>query len=383
AQADGRAAARRVRPGPDHVRGDARTPDPPVPRAVSQGRAGRHILTALQLGLMEYRHLGKSGLMVSEIAYGNWITHGDQVEEQSAVDCVRAALDEGITTFDTADAYARGRAEEVLGRALHGVRRESVEIFTKVYWPTGEGRNDRGLSRKHVTETLHASLRRLQTDYVDLYQAHRYDYETPIEETMRAFDDLVRAGKVLYIGVSEWRAEEIAAGLRVAAELGLDRIVSNQPQYNMLWRVIEPEIVPLCEKEGVGQIVFSPIAQGVLTGKYEPGSPPPADSRATAPAGSGFIKRLLEDDILTAVQRLRPLADEAGLSLAQLAVAWTLQNQNVSAAIVGATRPDQVRENVKAAGVTLDAGLMRRIDEALGDVVVRDPDRTASPKSRP
>jgi len=321
--------------------------------------------------------------MVSEIAYGNWITHGDQVEEQAAADCVRAALDEGITTFDTADAYARGRAEEVMGRALHGVRRESIEIFTKVYWPTGEGRNDRGLSRKHIIESAHASLRRLQTDYVDLYQAHRYDYETPIEETMRAFDDLVRAGKVLYIGVSEWRAEEIAAGLRVAAELGLDRIVSNQPQYNMLWRVIEPEVVPLCEKEGVGQIVFSPIAQGVLTGKYEPGSPPPADSRATAPAGSGFIKRLLEDDILTAVQRLRPLAAEAGLSLAQLAVAWTLQNQNVSAAIVGATRPDQVRENVKAAGVQLDAGLMRRIDEALGDAVVRDPDRTASPKSRP
>jgi len=321
--------------------------------------------------------------MVSEIAYGNWITHGDQVEEQAAADCVRAALDEGITTFDTADAYARGRAEEVMGRALHGVRRESIEIFTKVYWPTGEGRNDRGLSRKHIIESAHASLRRLQTDYVDLYQAHRYDYETPIEETMRAFDDLVRAGKVLYIGVSEWRAEEIAAGLRVAAELGLDRIVSNQPQYNMLWRVIEPEIVPLCEKEGVGQIVFSPIAQGVLTGKYEPGSPPPADSRATAPAGSAFIKRLLEDDTLTAVQRLRPLADEAGISLAQLAVAWVLQNQNVSAAIVGATRPDQVRENVKAAGVQLDAGLMRRIDEALGGAVVRDPDRTASPKSRP
>jgi aryl-alcohol dehydrogenase-like predicted oxidoreductase len=332
---------------------------------------------------MEYRHLGKSGLMVSEIAYGNWITHGDQVEEQAAADCVRAALDEGITTFDTADAYAAGRAEEVMGRALHGVRRESIEIFTKVYWPTGKGRNDRGLSRKHIIESAHASLRRLQTDYVDLYQAHRYDHETPIEETMRAFDDLVRAGKVLYIGVSEWRAEEIAAGLRVAAELGLDRIVSNQPQYNMLWRVIEPEVVPLCEKEGIGQIVFSPIAQGVLTGKYEPGSPPPDGSRATAPAGSGFIKRLLADDTLTAVQRLRPLADEAGLSLAQLALAWVLQNQNVSAAIIGATRPDQVRENVKAAGVQLDAGLMRRIDEALGDAVIRDPDQTASPKSRP
>ena len=332
---------------------------------------------------MEYRHLGRSGLMVSELAYGNWITHGDQVEEQAAADCVRAALDEGITTFDTADAYAGGRAEEVLGRALHGVRRESVEIFTKVYWPTGDKPNDRGLSRKHVTESLHASLRRLQTDYVDLYQAHRYDYETPIEETMRALDNLVRAGKVLYVGVSEWRAEEIAAALRVAGELGLDRIVSNQPQYNMLWRVIEPEIVPLCEKEGVGQIVFSPIAQGILTGKYEPGTPPPADSRATDPTGSGFIKRWLRDDTLSAVQRLRPLAEEAGLSLAQLAVAWTLQNQNVSAAIVGATRPAQVRENVKAAGVKLDAGLMSRIDEVLGDAVVRDPSRTCQPVVAP
>ena len=332
---------------------------------------------------MEYRHLGKSGLVISEIAYGNWITHGDQVEEQAAADCVRAALDEGITTFDTADVYAGGRAEEVLGRALHGVRRESLEIFTKVYWPMGTGRNDRGLSRKHITESLHASLRRLQTDYVDLYQAHRYDHETPIEETMRAFDDLVRAGKVLYVGVSEWRAEEIAAALRVAGELGLDRIVSNQPQYNMLWRVIEPEVVPLCEKEGIGQVVFSPIAQGVLTGKYLPGAAPPADSRATDATGSRFIRRWLEDDTLTAVQRLRPLADEAGLSLAQLAVAWTLQNENVSAAIVGATRPEQVRENVKAAGVRLEAGLMSRIDEVLGDVVTRDPARTSSPSSRP
>jgi aryl-alcohol dehydrogenase-like predicted oxidoreductase len=192
---------------------------------------------------MEYRHLGKSGLVISEIAYGNWVTHGSQVEEQAAVECVRAALDEGITTFDTADGYAGGRAEEVLGRALHGVRRESLEVFTKVYWPTGEGRNDRGLSRKHITESAHASLRRLQTDYIDLYQAHRYDSETPIEETMRAFDDLVRAGKVLYVGVSEWRAEQIAAALKVADELGLDRIVSNQPQYNMLWRVIEAEVV--------------------------------------------------------------------------------------------------------------------------------------------
>ena len=332
---------------------------------------------------MDYRHLGQSGLKISEIAYGNWITHGSQVEEQAAAACVRAALDEGITTFDTADVYAGGRAEEVLGRALHGVRRESLEIFTKVYWPTGDGPNDRGLSRKHITESAHASLRRLGTDYIDLYQAHRYDHETPIEETMRAFDDLVRAGKVLYVGVSEWRAEEISAALRVARELGLERIVSNQPQYNMLWRVIEAEVVPLCEKEGLGQIVFSPIAQGVLTGKYAPGAPPPADSRATDPSGSGFIRQLLRDDVLSAVQQLAPVAAEAGLSLAQLAVAWTLQNPNVAAAIVGATRPEQVRENVKAAGVRLDATLMSRIDEVLGDVVVRDPARTASPRVRP
>jgi aryl-alcohol dehydrogenase-like predicted oxidoreductase len=332
---------------------------------------------------MDYRHLGQSGLKISEIAYGNWITHGSQVQEQAAAACVRAALDEGITTFDTADGYASGRAEEVLGRALHGVRRESIEIFTKVYWPTADGPNDRGLSRKHITESLHASLRRLGTDYVDLYQAHRYDHETPIEETMRAFDDLVRAGKVLYVGVSEWRAEEISAALRAARELGLDRIVSNQPQYNMLWRVIEAEVVPLCEKEGIGQLVFSPIAQGVLTGKYRLGDPPPADSRATDPSGSGFIKRLLRDDVLTAVQRLSPIAADAGLSMAQLAVAWTLQNPNVSAAIVGATRPEQVRENVKASGVRLDAALMSRIDEALGDVVVRDPALTESPRVRP
>jgi aryl-alcohol dehydrogenase-like predicted oxidoreductase len=252
-----------------------------------------------------------------------------------------------------------------------------------VYWPTGDRPNDSGLSRKHVIESLHASLRRLGTDYVDLYQAHRYDHETPIEETMRAFDDLVRAGKVLYVGVSEWRAEEITAALRVADELGLDRIVSNQPQYNMLWRVIEAEVVPLCEKEGIGQIVFSPIAQGVLTGKYSPGSAPPPNSRATDPSGSGFIRRLLRDDVLAAVQRLAPFAADAGLSMAQLAVAWTLQNPNVSAAIVGATRPDQVRENVKAAGVRLDPALMSRIDEVLGGVVERDPARTASPPTRP
>jgi aryl-alcohol dehydrogenase-like predicted oxidoreductase len=331
---------------------------------------------------MEFRHLGRSGLKVSEIAYGNWITHGSQVAEDAAKACVAAALDEGITTFDTADVYAGTKAEEVLGRALHGVRRESVEIFTKVFWPTGRGVNDRGLSRKHIMESAHKSLRRLGTDYMDLYQAHRYDHETPLEETMRAFDDLVRQGKALYIGVSEWRSEEIAAALRIAGQMGLDRIVSNQPQYNIIWRVIESEVVPLCEKEGIGQIVWSPIAQGTLTGKYAPGAAPPAGSRATDDRGSSFIREYLTDDILGRVQQLKPVADEAGLSLSQLAVAWTLQNPNVSAAIVGATRPEQVRENAKAAGVRLDPQALARIDEIFGPVIVRDPALTASPARR-
>jgi len=331
---------------------------------------------------MEYRHLGRSGLKISEIAYGNWITHGSQVEEEAASACVAAALDEGVTTFDTADVYAGTRAEEVLGRALHGQRRESLEIFTKLYWPVGPGPNDRGLSRKHIMESAHGSLRRLQTDYVDLYQAHRYDHETPLEETLRAFDDLVRQGKVLYVGVSEWRAEQIADALRIAGEMGFDRIVSNQPQYSMLWRVIEAEVIPLCEKEGIGQVVFSPIAQGVLTGKYLPGSAPPAGSRATDASGSRFIKGYLTDDLLTRVQHLKPVAEQAGLTLAQLAVAWTLQNPNVSAAITGATRPEQVRENARASGVRLDPGLMARIDAVLGPAVVTDPALTASPARR-
>jgi aryl-alcohol dehydrogenase-like predicted oxidoreductase len=333
---------------------------------------------------MEYRHLGKSGLKVSEIAYGNWITHGSQIEEEAARACVLAALDEGVSTFDTADAYAGGRAEEVLGRALKGVRRESVEICTKVYWPLGDGPNNSGLSRKHITESLHNSLRRLGTDYVDLYQAHRYDYETPLEETVRAFDDLVRAGKTLYIGVSEWRAEEIEAALRLAADMGLDRIVSNQPQYNMLWRVIEPEVVPVCQREGIGQIVFSPIAQGVLTGKYQPGAPPPPGSRATDDkSGAGFISRWMNDDVLTAVAGLPALAAEAGLTPAQLAVAWVLQNPTVSAAIVGATRPEQVKDNAGASGVRLDPDLLSKIDALLAGVITRDPARTESPRKRP
>jgi aryl-alcohol dehydrogenase-like predicted oxidoreductase len=333
---------------------------------------------------MKYRHLGRSGLKVSELAYGNWITHGSQVDEDAARACVRAALDEGISTFDTADVYAGGRAEEVLGRALSGVRRESLEICTKVYWPLGDGPNNSGLSRKHITESLHNSLRRLGTDYVDIYQAHRFDYETPLEETLRAFDDLVRAGKVLYVGVSEWRAEEISSALRIAADMGLDRIVSNQPQYNMLWRVIEPEIVPLVLDQGIGQIVFSPIAQGVLTGKYRADTEPPAGSRATDQlSGARFISRWMNDTVLTVVAGLPALAAEAGLTPAQLAVAWVLQNPSVSAAIVGASRPEQVKDNAGATGITLDADLMRKIDELLVDVIIRDPARTESPRNRP
>jgi aryl-alcohol dehydrogenase-like predicted oxidoreductase len=322
---------------------------------------------------MEHRHLGRSGLKISEIAYGNWITHGSQVEEDAAKQCVAAALDEGIDAFDTADVYAGTRAEEVLGRALHGIRRESVEIFTKVFWPTGPGSNDRGLSRKHIMESAHASLRRLQTDYLDLYQAHRYDYGTPLAETMRAFDDLVRQGKVLYVGVSEWRADQIAEALKIADEMGFDRLISNQPQYNMIWRVIEAEVVPLSEQEGIGQLVFSPIAQGVLTGKYQPGQAAPAGSRATDARGSAFISGWLTKDVLTRVQTLPALAAEAGLTPAQLAVAWTLQNPNVSAAIVGATRPEQIRDNAGASSVRLDDELRRRIDDILGPVIVTDP----------
>jgi aryl-alcohol dehydrogenase-like predicted oxidoreductase len=329
---------------------------------------------------MEFRNLGRSGLVVSEIAFGNWLTHGSQIAEDAARECVHAALDEGITTFDTADVYANTAAESVLGRALHGIRRESLEICTKVFWPTGPGRNDRGLSRKHIMESAHASLRRLGVDYIDLYQAHRFDHSTPLEETMRAFDDLVRQGKVLYVGVSEWRAEEIAAALRIADQLGLDRIVSNQPQYNMIWRVIEAEVIPLSVEAGIGQIVWSPIAQGVLTGKYLPGAAPPAGSRATDERGSRFIGELLTDEVLNTVQELRQVAQQAGLLLSQLAVAWTLQNPAVSAAIIGASRPEHVRENVRAAGVRLEPELMARIDEIMRPVIVSDPELTQSPR---
>lgn len=333
---------------------------------------------------MDFRYLGNSGLKISEITYGNWLTHGSQVENDVATQCVRAALDAGISTYDTADVYANTAAETVLGEALKGERRESLEIFTKVYWPTGPGgKNDTGLSRKHIMESINGSLTRLQTDYVDLYQAHRYDYETPLEETMQAFADIVRQGKALYIGVSEWSAEQIREGVAISKELGF-QLISSQPQYSLLWRVIEPEVVPTCRELGVSQIVWSPMAQGVLSGKYQPGQAPPAGSRATdEKGGADMIKRFLNDDVLSAVQKLQPIAADCGLSMAQLAVAWVLQNDNVASAIVGASRPEQVTDNVGAAGVKLEADVMKAIDDALGDVPERDATQAGrSPETR-
>jgi aryl-alcohol dehydrogenase-like predicted oxidoreductase len=335
---------------------------------------------------MRFRYLGNSGLKISEITYGNWLTHGSQVENDVATQCVRAALDNGITSFDTADVYANTKAETVLGEALKGERRESLEIFTKVFWPTGPGGpNDSGLSRKHILESINGSLRRLQTDHVDLYQAHRYDVETPLEETMQAFADVVRQGKALYIGVSEWTAEQIREAHRMATDLGV-QLISSQPQYSMLWRIIEPEVVPTCEELGISQIVWSPIAQGVLSAKYQPGQAAPAGSRATDDkGGADMISRFMKDDVLTAVQRLVPIAREMDLTPAQLAIAWVLANDNVAAALVGASRPEQLVENVKASEVDLTPDILKAIDEALGDVVVRDPAHTATstPRSRP
>lgn len=330
--------------------------------------------------MVAYRHLGSSGLKVTEITYGNWLTHGSQVEADTAIECVRTALDLGITSFDTADTYANTKAEEVLGRALAGERRDGLEIFTKVYFPIdAKGANDSGLSRKHILRGVEGSLRRLGTDYVDLLQAHRFDDATPLEETMQAFADVVRSGKALYVGVSEWTAEQIRAGQELAAQMGF-RLVSNQPQYSMLWRVIEEEVVPTSKELGMGQVVWSPMAEGVLSGKYLPGAQPPAGSRATdEKGGKDMIARWMTDPVLTAVQRLRPIAEEAGLSMAQLAVAWVLQNDNVSAALVGASRPEQLVENVKASGVRLEQDVLDAIDAALGDVVERDPSLTRSP----
>ena len=306
--------------------------------------------------------------------------------EQSEADAmVRAALDHGVNFFDTADAYMAGQSETMLGQAFRnlGLSRSDLFVSSKVNNPMGPGPNDRGLSRKHIMESIDASLRRLRTDYVDLYQAHRWDVETPIEETMVAFADVVRAGKAHYIGVSEWTADQIREGAALAAQLGVP-FVSSQPQYSMLWRVIEAEVVPACVDEGLSQIVWSPLAQGVLTGKYLPGSPPPDGSRATDEAGGGgnFVKRWLREPVLEAVQRLKPIAAEAGLTMAQFGIAWVLSNDNVASAIIGASRPEQIEENLGAVGKRLDADTLAAVDAALGDLVSRDPALTESPNPR-
>ena len=295
---------------------------------------------------------------------------------------MHAALDGGITSFDTADVYANQAAEKVLGDALKGLRREGLEIFTKVYWPVAEKKpNDTGLSRKHIMESINGSLKRLQTDYVDLYQAHRYDVETPLEETMQAFADIVRQGKALYIGVSEWNAEQIRAGHKLSKELGF-QLISSQPQYSALWRVIEAEVVPTCRELGVSQIVWSPMAQGVLTGKYQPGQPAPEGSRGADERLGGMMGKYLSDDVLTRVQLLVPLAEKLELTMAQFALAWVLQNDNVASAIVGATRPEQISSNIAAVGVEIPEEVMQQVSEILSPVAVFDPRETKAPEAR-
>ncbi len=326
---------------------------------------------------MQYRKLGNSGMYVSAIALGNWATHGETVDQDVATACVRKALDLGITTFDTADAYAGTKAETMLGEALKDVRREGIEVMTKAFFPTGPGKNDRGLSRKHVMESINGSLRRLQTDYVDVYQAHRYDYETPLEETMGAFADIVRAGKAHYIGVSEWTVEEIRAGAALAAELGI-QLVSSQPQYNMLWRVIEAEVVPACEELGITQVCWSPLAQGVLSGKYGASTVPTGSRFSSDDGGLETEHKFMQPAVIERVEKLKPIAADLGVPLATLAVAWVLANPNVSAAIVGASRPEQLEDTVKAADLVLEHEMLELIDGALGDVVERDPAKVES-----
>jgi len=318
---------------------------------------------------VEYRRLGRSGVKVSEISLGSWLTYGGSVAEERAQACIHKAYELGINFFDTANVYMRGVAEEIVGRALKDFERDSYFLATKVYFPMGELPNDRGLSRKHITEQCHASLKRLGVDYVDLYQCHRYDEDAPLEETLRALDDLVRQGKVLYVGVSEWTADQIADALRLAKEMNLDRIVSNQPRYNMIQRQIEAEVIPLCEREGVGQVVFSPLAQGVLTGKYRAGEAPEQGTRAADPESNRFMQQLMTKEVLSAVKKLGSVASEAGLSMSQLALAWVLQQDNISSAIIGASRPEQVEDNAEAAGVGLSPDVVSEIDGILGSVI--------------
>jgi voltage-dependent potassium channel beta subunit len=317
---------------------------------------------------MEYRRLGRTGLKVSEISLGSWLTYGNSVEDGTAVRTIEQAYDLGINFFDTANVYMRGAAEEVVGKALRAYPRESYVLATKVFWPMGEGPNDRGLSRKHVLEQANASLKRLGLDYVDIFYCHRYDPETPVDETLRTIEDLVRSGKVLYVGVSEWTAAQIQEGLGVADKYLLDRIVVNQPQYHMLSRHIEKEIIPLSERNGISQVVFSPLAQGVLTGKYRRGQDgTPVGSRAADSSSNMFIGGILNDRNLEKVERLGGVAEELGISMAQLAIAWILRQPSVASALVGASRPEQIVENAKASGVKLAEETLIRIEEILAD----------------
>ncbi|MBW5447160.1 aldo/keto reductase [Cohnella sp. CFH 77786] len=311
---------------------------------------------------MQYRRMGRSGLKVSEISLGSWLTYGGYVEQERAANAIRRAYDLGVNHFDTANVYHRGEAEKVMGAVLKEYPRDSYVLATKVFWPMGDGPNDRGLSRKHVTEQLHASLKRLGTDYVDIYYCHRFDPETPLEETLRAMDDFVRQGKVLYVGVSEWTAAQMAEALGVADRWLLDRIVVNQPQYNLFERYIEKEVIPLGEDKGIGQIVWSPLAQGLLAGKYDSLDRIPEDSRA---AQLEWVRKNLTQEKLDQVKQLGALASGLGLTTGQLALAWILRQRNVASALVGASRPEQVEENVKASGVALTEDTIAAIERIM------------------
>ncbi|OIK09796.1 aldo/keto reductase family protein [Bacillus sp. MUM 13] len=314
---------------------------------------------------MKYRRLGRTGLKVSEISLGSWLTYGNSTEKSKAVSTIEAAYSLGINSFDTANVYARGEAEKVVGEALRRYPRESYVLATKVFGAMGDGPNDKGLSRKHIFEQLHGSLKRLQLDYVDIYYCHRFDSETPLDETLRALDDMVRQGKVLYVGVSEWTAQQIQAALGTADRYLLDRIVVNQPNYSMLHRNIENEIIPVSSQNGISQIVFSPLAQGVLTGKYKRGQNLPDESRARDPKANMFMERLLSDEVLLKVEQLEKTAKELDISLSQLAIAWILRQPNVASALIGASRPEQVEENAKAADAHLPDEILKKIDTIL------------------
>jgi voltage-dependent potassium channel beta subunit len=312
---------------------------------------------------VQYRRLGRSGLKVSEVGLGGWLTHGRSLDACATEAVVKRAFDLGVNFFDTADVYNQGEAETALGKAIRSIRRQDVVIATKCHFPMSDSPNDRGNSRKHTLESIDGSLRRLGVDYVDLYQFHRFDPDTPMEESVRAMDDLIRQGKVLYWGVSLWPAEALVEAVAAARAMNCCPPVSNQPPYNLLQREIEESVLPTSERLGIGQVVFSPLAQGVLTGKYLPGQPPPAGSRAADESSNSFMGRYLNEENLNRVQRLRPVAQRAGLTLAQLALAWCLRQDNVSSVIVGATRTEQIEENVKASGAQIDLEVWEEVEK--------------------